>query len=94
MTIKLIEEGHYSVDFHAQLSSLQAFSICVSMLHGGKTRTTFEKESKELMQCSSLKMMIEDEVSFLLEEKKLPKKVEENSPAYVINPPFSPIARV
>lgn len=30
----ITNEGEYEVDFHAQLSTLQAFSICVSILHG------------------------------------------------------------
>ncbi|XP_022720338.1 uncharacterized protein LOC111278109 isoform X2 [Durio zibethinus] len=92
-------EGGYAVDFHAKLSTLQAFSICVAMLHGTLTSTAAgEAQSKHLSQCNSLKALIEEEVKFLIaavtEEKKVNKKVEAIPPSYVINPPFSPIARV
>ncbi|XVF52902.1 hypothetical protein PTKIN_Ptkin05aG0055500 [Pterospermum kingtungense] len=94
-------EGGYAIDFHAKLSALQAFSICVAILHGTETSSAAagEAQSKHLSQCKSLKEFIEEEVKFLIasateEEKKISKKVEALPPSYVINPPFSPIARV
>ncbi|XP_017972164.1 PREDICTED: uncharacterized protein LOC108661066 isoform X1 [Theobroma cacao] len=93
-------EGGYAVDFHAKLSTLQAFSICVAILHGTETSAgAGEAQSKHLSHCNSLKVLIEEEVKFLIEsvtgeEKKVSKKVEAIPPSYVINPPFSPIARV
>ncbi|XWS49947.1 hypothetical protein CRYUN_Cryun12cG0046200 [Craigia yunnanensis] len=93
-------EGGYAVDFHSKLSTLQAFSICVAILHGTETSAAAgEAQSKHLSQCNSLKVL-EEEVKFLIEtiteeeKKKVTKKVEAIPPSYVINPPFSPIARV
>ncbi|XVE57891.1 hypothetical protein DITRI_Ditri04bG0126500 [Diplodiscus trichospermus] len=94
-------EGGYAVDFHAKLSTLQAFSICVAILHGTETSAAAgEAQNKHLSQCNSLKALIEEEVKFLIEsvteeeKKKVNKKVEAIPSSYVINPPFSPIARV
>lgn len=92
-------EGGYAIDFHAKLSTLQAFSICVAILHGTETSAAAgEAQSKRLSQCNSLKELIEEEVKSLIEsvteEKKVGKKVETLPPSCVINPPFSPIARV
>ncbi|TKY45481.1 hypothetical protein E2542_SST30554 [Spatholobus suberectus] len=96
-----IEEGHYAVDFHAQLSTLQAFSICVAILHG--TSACFSggghRKNQQLSQCSSLKMLIEEDVDFFFKsvttQKKTGCKNQKGIPrSYVLNPPFSPIARV
>lgn len=101
MTMTVLEEGQYAVDFHAQLSTLQAFSICVAVLHGTKaTCVTGEERGNRLSHCNSLKMLIEEEVKFLIEtvteeeKRKASKKVEGIKQSYVLNPPFSPIARV
>ncbi|XP_050229543.1 uncharacterized protein LOC126678692 [Mercurialis annua] len=101
LTMTAIEEGTYAVDFHAQLSTLQAFSICVAVLHGAEASdATGEEKCRQLPHCSSLKMLIEEEVQFLIEavtkeeKKKVPKKTEQIKQSYVVNPPFSPIARV
>ncbi|KAB2038899.1 hypothetical protein ES319_D03G175800v1 [Gossypium barbadense] len=95
-------EGGYAVDFHAKLSALQAFSICVAILHGSETPTaTGEPQTNHLPECNSLKSFLEDEVKFLIEavteeekKKKAGKRAMPIPPSYVINPPFSPIARV
>ncbi|KAJ8764798.1 hypothetical protein K2173_010263 [Erythroxylum novogranatense] len=99
LSMTLIEEGQYAVDFHAQLSTLQAFSICVAILHGTEiSSATGEPTVKQLTHCSSLKVLIQEEVKFLIEaiaeEKKFSKTMKEIQHPYVINPPFSPIARV
>ncbi|KAA8520829.1 hypothetical protein F0562_011502 [Nyssa sinensis] len=101
LTITVIEEGLYAVDFHAQLSTLQAFSICVAILHGTEASITLGQErDKQLLQCNSLRVFIEEEVKYLIEEvteeekRKLGQKMEETPPSFVLNPPFSPIARV
>ncbi|GAV57954.1 DUF3527 domain-containing protein [Cephalotus follicularis] len=98
-TMSIIEEGQYAVDFHAQLSTLQAFSICVAILHGKEASTAGQERGIQLKQCTSLKELIEEEVKFLIEAvteegKKVNKKTEEIPRSYVINPPFSPISRV
>ncbi|MBA0552851.1 hypothetical protein Golob_023627 [Gossypium lobatum] len=95
-------EGGYAVDFHAKLSALQAFSICVAILHGSETpKATGEPQTNHLPECNSLKSFLEDEVKFLIEavteeekKKKAGKRAIPIPPSYVINPPFSPIARV
>lgn len=94
-------EGEYAVDFHAKLSALQAFSICVAILHGSEIPTaTGEPQTKHLPECNSLKSFLEDEVKFLIEsvteekKNKAGKRAVPIPPSYMINPPFSPIARV
>lgn len=101
LTMTMVEEGQYTVDFHAQLSTLQAFSICVAILHGTETSAAAGQErNKQFSQCNSLKVLIEEEVKYLIEavtageKKELAKRVKKIQPSYVLNPPFSPIARV
>ncbi|XP_027340268.1 uncharacterized protein LOC113853818 [Abrus precatorius] len=95
-----VEEGHYAVDFHAQLSTLQAFSICVAILHGTSAFSNAGQEkNQQLSQCSSLKMLIEEDVDLFFKsvttEKKTVWKNQKGIPrSYLLNPPFSPIARV
>ena len=96
----VVQEGEYAVDFHAQLSTLQAFSICVAILHGTEASVDAGKErSKQLSQSNSLKVLNE-EVQFFIdavtreEKRKVTKMVKEIPPSYVLNPPFSPISRV
>ncbi|ESW30500.1 hypothetical protein PHAVU_002G158000 [Phaseolus vulgaris] len=99
--MKMVEEGQYEVDFHAQLSILQAFSISVAILHGTSTfgAAGLEK-NKQISRRNSLKMLLEEEVEILMnsvtkEEKKNVAKIQKGIPRpYVLNPPFSPIARV
>ncbi|XP_050378699.1 uncharacterized protein LOC126796004 [Argentina anserina] len=101
LTMTMVEDGQYAVDFHAQLSTLQAFSMCVSILHGTETSAsvTGQEENKQLSQNNSLKVL-KEEVKFLIEavtegEKKIvAKRVKKIQPACMLDPPFSPIARV
>ncbi|KAK4422603.1 hypothetical protein Salat_1842800 [Sesamum alatum] len=100
-TMRMIEDGKYAVDFHAQLSSLQAFSICIASLHAAEASTvTGQESSKQILQSGSLRVLAEEEVKntidAIAEEEKpiVNKKTEEILPSFVINPPFSPIARV
>ncbi|KAL8498441.1 hypothetical protein ACS0TY_021681 [Phlomoides rotata] len=99
-TVRVIEDGKYAVDFHAQLSSLQAFSICVAMLHAADASTIVGPErSGQMLQSESLRVFAEEEIKTVLdgiaeEEKSKVNKMEEIMPSFVINPPFSPIARV
>ncbi|RZC73598.1 hypothetical protein C5167_049079 [Papaver somniferum] len=104
LTIKAINDGQYAVDFHAQLSKLQAFSICVAILHSSDVSTTevfgYEKDAKQRLHCNSLKVLLEEEVRFLIEavaeggKRKITKTKEEHPPSFLLNPPFSPIGRV
>ncbi|MED6158921.1 hypothetical protein PIB30_037468 [Stylosanthes scabra] len=101
-SMRRIEEGQYAVDFHVQLSTLQAFSISVAILHGSSNFSEArQNKPRQLSQCSSLKMLIEDDVEFYIksvtteESKKTVSKTQKGIPrSYALNPPFSPIARV
>lgn len=100
------EEGQYDVHFHAQLSTLQAFSTCVAILHNTEVSDSYRngENVQQLSHCNSLKMLIDDDdVQFLVgavteeEEQKVPNLVKEAVIAlqsYMPNPPFSPISRV
>lgn len=69
--MRVVEEGKYAVDFHAQLSALQAFSICVAVLHSTEaSNDTGEERSKQLPHCNSLKVLIEEEMQFSIEAAK------------------------
>ncbi|KAL3818055.1 hypothetical protein ACJIZ3_003960 [Penstemon smallii] len=98
-TMRLMEEGKYSVDFHAQLSSLQAFSISIAILHAAEASTA--ERSEHMLRSDAKKVFSEEEIEILIDsiEKEDAhrvnnKKVEEALPSFVLNPPFSPIARV
>ncbi|PIA49439.1 hypothetical protein AQUCO_01300330v1 [Aquilegia coerulea] len=68
LTIISTADGQYSVDFHARLSKLQAFSICVAILHGCEASTTVEQEKNpQGLHCNSLKVLFDEEVKFLIE---------------------------
>ncbi|XP_052210782.1 uncharacterized protein LOC127813705 [Diospyros lotus] len=101
LTMTPVEEGRYSVDFHAQLTALQAFSICVAVLHCAEASVGVGWErDKQLLQCDSLRVLIGEEVKSLIEavteeeKRKLSKKMEERPASFKLNPPFSPIGRV
>jgi len=95
----MVEAGHYAVDFHAKLSTLQAFSICVAILHGTSVSSgPGPEKNQQLSHCSSLKMLLEEDVDSFLKtittEKAVCKTPKGIPRSYVPNPPFSPIARV
>ncbi|KAL7594222.1 hypothetical protein Lser_V15G30379 [Lactuca serriola] len=98
LTMKLTDEGQYAVDFHEQLTSLQAFSICVAILHTTETSILVDHDkNREMLQCDSLRVFVEDEVKHLIEavveeDKRKPVK-NEFPPSFLVNPPFSPMSR-
>ncbi|KVH91872.1 uncharacterized protein LOC112529849 [Cynara cardunculus var. scolymus] len=98
LTMKMAEDGQYLVDFHAQLTSLQAFSICVAILHSTEVSVVVARDKdRERLQCDSLRVFVEDEVKHLIdavaeEDKRKPAK-NEISPSFLVNPPFSPMSR-
>ncbi|XP_006649229.1 uncharacterized protein LOC102700598 [Oryza brachyantha] len=101
LSIKGNEKGQLLVYFHARLSALQAFSACISLLHCSEASTAVSIEKgKHKLYSSSLKMLLEEEVSQLIEavtaeEKRKTKKITEKSPrSVVLDPPFSPMGRV
>ncbi|CAH2048162.1 unnamed protein product [Thlaspi arvense] len=85
MTMAFIREGHYEVNFHAKLSALQAFSVCVAELHRSEVTTRGERSSNSLSRCSSLRELIEMET---------PVNREEVLSSFMPNVTFSPISRV
>ncbi|KAL3619285.1 hypothetical protein CASFOL_036855 [Castilleja foliolosa] len=95
-----IGNGKYEVDFHARLSTLQVFSISVAMLHAaeasGRTRSITQMSqnysptfcAKDILE-STMDALAkeEDEETYEVNEK------EQVISSFVLNPPFSPIAR-
>ncbi|KAH6835011.1 hypothetical protein C2S53_003788 [Perilla frutescens var. hirtella] len=99
LSMRVMEDGKYAVDFHAQLSSLQAFSISVAILHAAKASRVGQERRKQTLQSDSLRVYTEEEIRTMLdaiaeEEKSKANKMEELMPSFVVNPPFSPVARV
>ncbi|KAL6648964.1 hypothetical protein ACP70R_013188 [Stipagrostis hirtigluma subsp. patula] len=101
LSMKANGKGQFLVDFHARLSALQAFSVCISLLHCSEASLAISLEKgKHKLYSSSLKMLLEEDVRHLVEavtaeEKKKPKKRREKAPpSVVLDPPFSPIGRV
>lgn len=98
-TMREMEDGKYSVDFHAQLSSLQAFSISVAILHAAEASSASGEERREkMLQSDSLRVFAEEDIKHLIdsiseEEKFKSIKMEDALPTFVLNPPFSPISR-
>ncbi|KAL3833489.1 hypothetical protein ACJIZ3_008225 [Penstemon smallii] len=100
-SMRIMEDGKYEVDFHAKLSSLQAFSICVAILHAAESSSAVGQErSKRKPQSDTMKVFAEEEIKYMIgsiaeEEKfKVSNKMEDALQSFVVNPPFSPIARV
>ncbi|KAL8141645.1 hypothetical protein V2J09_014677 [Rumex salicifolius] len=100
LTIKLTRKGQYSVDFHAQMSALQALAICIAILHTTEEDSLDLEKHRQLLQCSSMKMFIEDKVKLLIEavteedKGKMVRADEDHPSSFALDPPFSPIARV
>ncbi|KQK24102.2 uncharacterized protein LOC100839140 [Brachypodium distachyon] len=104
LSMKANGKGQLLVDFHARLSALQAFSVCISLLHCSEASTAVSIEKgKHKLYSSSLKMLLEGEVRQLIEavtaeENKKPKTKREKAPPSIVldprHPPFSPLGRV
>ena len=102
LSMKENGRGQFLVDFHGRLSALQAFSVCISLLHCSEASIAISLEKgKQKLYSSSLKLLLEEDVRHLIEavtaeEKKQQKKKrrEKAPPSVVLDPPFSPIGRV
>ncbi|PWA62210.1 hypothetical protein CTI12_AA362500 [Artemisia annua] len=98
LTMKMTVDGQYAVDFHARLTSLQAFSICVAILHSTESSDIVDQNNdRERLQCDSMRVFAEDEVKHLIEvmadeDKRKPSK-NDIPPSFLVNPPFSPMSR-
>lgn len=86
MTMAFIREGRYEVSFHAKLSALQAFSVCVAELHRTSEIVSRGERSNSLSRCSSLRELIDMETPVNREEVI--------SSSFMPNVTFSPISRV
>ncbi|KAM3403240.1 hypothetical protein ACQJBY_006777 [Aegilops geniculata] len=99
LSMKVDGKGEFSVDFHARLSALQAFSVCISLLHCSEASPTIGIEKfKHKLYSSSMKMLLKEEVKQLIgsvtgKEKKKVKRRKGKTPV-VNGPPFSPMGRV
>ncbi|GFP99181.1 hypothetical protein PHJA_002062000 [Phtheirospermum japonicum] len=93
-----IGDGKYEVDFHARLSSLQAFSISVAMLHAAGRKRSTSQMSQIGSPTLCARSIIESTVDALAKEENEEisnvNKKEHVLSSFVLNPPFSPIARV
>ncbi|PKU80238.1 uncharacterized protein LOC110099318 [Dendrobium catenatum] len=99
LTIVANGKGQYAVDFHAQLSSLQAFSICIAILHGREASSSIcQDQDKHKLYSNSLKLLLEDEVGDIVEAVAEEKKRKRNErvvpPSFFLDSPFSPMGRV
>ncbi|VAH17924.1 unnamed protein product [Triticum turgidum subsp. durum] len=99
LSMKVNGKGDFSVDFHARLSALQAFSVCISLLHCSEASPAIGIEKfKHKLYSSSMKMLLKEEVKQLIgsvtgKEKKKVKRRKGKTPV-VNGPPFSPMGRV
>lgn len=88
MTIRAVEEEQYAIDFQAQLSRLQAFSICVDVMDGEPSIAVAKERSKLLPHCKLLNQGGNAILKSLIEqitekkEKKVSKKMEEIQPQF------------
>ncbi|EPS72470.1 hypothetical protein M569_02289 [Genlisea aurea] len=84
------DDGSYSVEFHAKLSALQVFSICIAILHSS-SQAPSPMKNRENGGSSSQRVFAEeklDDMVFVSDGKAV-------YPSVVLNPPpFSPMARV
>lgn len=100
LTIMTDRKGQYSVYFHAQFSALQAFSICVAILHSSEVSSTITQEkTRQRLYSNSLRLLLEEEVRHLIEaveseEQCKAKEGAEQVPPFFLDPPFSPMGRV
>ncbi|KAK1284139.1 hypothetical protein QJS10_CPB21g00462 [Acorus calamus] len=101
LIIKTIDDGRYGVDFHAQLTTLQAFSICVAILHRATASAAVGRDrDAQRLHSNSLKLLLEEEVRHWIEavaaeeKRKAKTGTGEVPPSLVLDPPFSPIGRV
>ncbi|CAN6462460.1 unnamed protein product [Victoria cruziana] len=100
LTINVIDKGLYSVSFHTKLSSLQAFAICVAVLHSSEISMPAGKENFQQKSVNnSLKALLEEDVKCSIEthpedgKRKMSKRVDLQT-NFMLDPPISPIGRV
>ncbi|XP_031503570.1 uncharacterized protein LOC116266469 [Nymphaea colorata] len=100
LTIDIIDKWLYSVTFHAKLSSLQAFAICVAVLHSSEISMPAGKENIHQRSVSnSLKALLEEDVKCLIgmdlkDGKRKTSKRLDLQTNFMLDPPISPIGRV
>ncbi|VFQ83961.1 unnamed protein product [Cuscuta campestris] len=97
LTMIPIEDGQqYGVNFDHELSTLQAFSICVALLHAKEASVAVERnrEARALQR----RIFGKDDFGSLIrqQQEKMSgnKMIDQTFPYFVLNPLFSPIARI
>ncbi|CAH9071347.1 unnamed protein product [Cuscuta epithymum] len=99
----LTDDGQqYAVSFQHELSVLQAFSICVSVLHTTEALAAGSVERRRGKNVKSLqqRMFANHDFGSLTvgvrqqEKAKGSRKVDQSLPLFVVNPLFSSIARI
>ncbi|CAL9087209.1 unnamed protein product [Musa textilis] len=87
-------KGQYLVDFHARLSTLQAFSICIAVLHGFDVASAvIQEKNRQKSHSNSLKLLLEEEVWRLIEAAASEER-KVKPPSVLLDAPFSPMGRV
>lgn len=89
LSLASFKEGLYTVDFNAPLSLLQAFSICIAVLHGRMTANLSGVHSFLHVKSSSDPMSTENGTI-----KSSTKTQGEIPASYFPYPPHSPVGRV
>ncbi|RWW39083.1 hypothetical protein BHE74_00055691 [Ensete ventricosum] len=88
-------KGQYLVDFHARLSNLQAFSICIAVLHGFDVASAVVQEkNRQKLHSNSLKLLLEEEVWRLIEAAATEERKVKPPTYRLLDTPFSPMGRV
>lgn len=101
LTMKHVDKEQYAVDYDAQLSTLQAFSICVAVLEGAEVSTTVGRGiDQPLLQNDKIKSHTGKGVKFSTEVVTEDNKIKATDtmqkvpPTFMVSPPFSPVSRV
>ncbi|RZS17554.1 hypothetical protein BHM03_00049700 [Ensete ventricosum] len=88
-------KGQYLVDFHARLSNLQAFSICIAVLHGFDVASAVVQEkNRQKSHSNSLKLLLEEEVWRLIEAAATEERKVKPPTYRLLETPFSRMGRV
>ncbi|KAG6503669.1 hypothetical protein ZIOFF_035993 [Zingiber officinale] len=101
LTVMADEKRQHAVHFHAHFSALQAFSICIAVLHASEVSSAvISKRSRRRLYPDSLRLLLEEEVRHLIEavgneeQRKGKEGVEQIPATFFLEPPISPMGRV
>lgn len=101
LTVMADEKRQHAVHFHAHFSALQAFSICIAVLHASEVSSAVICEkSRRRLYPDSFRLLLEEEVRHFIEavgneeQRKGKEGVEEIPATFFLEPAFSPMGRV